>query len=110
MDNYTVLIVVAAVIFVQTASYLLWGRSKRKLVSYTTLTLLNELAYLAKRAGYKSWIEYFQATYGNEKATAFLTQLYAVLIKNKIRNENLEEATEKLKEYLTVLSREGKES
>lgn len=106
----TVLIVIAAVAIVQAANYLLFDRSKRKMVCYTTLTLLNDLAFLSERAGYKSWIDYLQATYGEDKAAIFLTQLYATLTKNKIRDERLEEARGKLKEYLTTLARKEQKS
>ena len=102
MKKYTVPIVVAAVIVVQIANYFLTGRGKRKMVCYTTLTLLNDLAFLSERAGYKSWIDYLQATYGEDKATVFLTQLYATLTNNKIRDKNVEEARGKLKEYLAT--------
>lgn len=102
MKNYTVPIVVAAIILVQVAHYFIIGRGKRKMVSYTTLTLLNDLAFLSERVGYKSWIDYLQVTYGEDKATVFLTQLYATLTNNKIRDKNAEEARGKLKDYLAA--------
>lgn len=95
----TAFIVVVVVVVVEVVNFIL-NMGKRKMVSYTIMTLLNDLAVLSQKAGYKSWIKYLQKTYGEEKALTFLNQIYATLAKNKIWDKRLDEVKKQLKEYL----------
>ena len=97
----TALIVVVAVIVVEIINFIL-SLGKRKMVSYTIMTLLNDLAVLSQKAGYKSWIKYLDNTYGEEKALTFINQIYATLEKNKIWDKRFDEVKKKMKEYLIL--------
>lgn len=100
MDK-TVFIVITLVAGIQLISCLL-SIGKRKMVSYTIMTMLNDLANLSTRVGYKSWIDYYMDTYGNEKALIFLNQVYGSLEKNKIKDKHIDEVKKQLKEFLTL--------
>lgn len=95
----TTLIVLGIVAVIEICNFIS-GFGKRKMVSYTIMTMVNDLAELSKKSGYKSWIEYYNSTYGREEALVFLNQLYTTLEKNKIFDERIDKVRSMLKEYL----------
>lgn len=100
----TALIVVAAVIVVEISNFLL-RFGDRRLVSFTTMKMLDEIASLAKQQGYASWVDYMKDTHGEEYTGTFLNQLYGTLKKHRIRSKPLAALLESLEKLLTVENR-----
>ena len=64
------------------------------------MTMMNDLATLAPKCGYSSWIEYLKATYGMDNTTLYVTQIYNALYRSKIKGEQIDSVKAALKKYL----------
>ena len=76
------------------------NRKSRKIQAYTLMTMMNDLAELATKCGYPGWIDYLTATYGEQNAILYITQIYNALYRSRIRGEQIDAVKAALKKYL----------
>lgn len=98
--NWQTIILIAIIVITFEASEYVIGYQKRKAVSYTLMTLLNDMATLTNKNGYKSWVNYIYDTYGKDKGELYLNQIYLALDKNKIKDPRYAEVKNGLKKLI----------
>lgn len=99
----TVLIVLVTAALIEANHYFL-DRSRKKMVCSTIATLMNELAVLSGRAGFRTWIDYLEETRGKEESALYLHQLHTTLQKNRVRGGEYDTLLKKLGEYLGLVT------
>jgi hypothetical protein len=99
----TVMAIVATAVIIELNHYLL-ERSRRKMVAYTIMALLDDLSALSGRAGFRSWVSYLEEAHGKEEALSYIGRLYGTLKRNKSQGEQYDLLMKNLGEYLAQLS------
>lgn len=100
----TFIIVVVTALIIEGNHYFL-GRRRRKMTARTIMAMTNDLSGLSEKAGYRTWIDYLEKTYGEEKAFSYLNQLYGTLKENKTDDEQFGLLERSLREYLVAASK-----